>query len=198
MLSRACQQRHGIQALSLEADPAGNDNGDADFDFREALADTRADPPEAAARRRLDLPRILDRERVSPKARATLRYLAETHAAGKLTELAAELKVDPKPPASRRGTVGDYFTTLARLGGYLSRSHDPPAERYTFSPPFTHHPLGEAADGSLGFTDADQAGVVAFHFELENTLRGGDSFITFGVAHGAEGECRVRIGKLHT
>ena len=35
-------------------------------------------------------------------------------------------KVAPKPPPSRGGTVGDYLTTLARLGGYLSRAYDPP------------------------------------------------------------------------
>jgi hypothetical protein len=41
-------------------------------------------------------------------------------------ELRILSRVDPKPPPSRGDTVGDYLVTLARLGGYLSRTHDPP------------------------------------------------------------------------
>ena len=41
-------------------------------------------------------------------------------------ELRILANVAPKPPPSRGGTVGDYLTTLARLGGYLCRAHDPP------------------------------------------------------------------------
>ena len=94
-LSRECQQRHGIHTHSLDADASHSSDGDADpnFDFHEAIADPKADQPIDAVRRRLDLPRILEREAVRPKARATFRFLASTHGSGKQNELAGELMV---------------------------------------------------------------------------------------------------------
>jgi hypothetical protein len=35
-------------------------------------------------------------------------------------------RVDPKPPSTSKKTVSRYLYAVARLGGYLSRAHDPP------------------------------------------------------------------------
>ena len=90
VLSEACRLKHGTSVVSLD-----NDTRDTDVDYHEAMSDPKADQPYDAARRRLDLPRILDPEAVSPKAWATFRFLAATHGSGKQTELATELMVSP-------------------------------------------------------------------------------------------------------
>jgi hypothetical protein len=41
-------------------------------------------------------------------------------------ELRILARVDPKPPPNQGNSVSDYLMALARLGGYLSRAHDPP------------------------------------------------------------------------
>lgn len=56
--------------------------------------------------------------RAAPKAPACLVF----------TDIEMKLldRVDPKPPPMRKNTVSHYLHAVARLGGYLSRKHDPP------------------------------------------------------------------------
>ena len=91
-LSEAGHHHHGHRVMSLDQ-PCG-DEDDA-FDLHAMVPDARADDPSDGPRRRLDIPRLLDREHVSAKARATFRYLAETHGSGPQTVLATMLKVTP-------------------------------------------------------------------------------------------------------
>ena len=56
--------------------------------------------------------------RTSPQAPATLVFTD--------TEMQLLDRADPKPSAAPKKTVSDYLYALARLGGYLSRAHDPP------------------------------------------------------------------------
>ena len=50
---------------------------------------------------------LLHREAVSDKARATLRFLAETHGSGKQADLAAELMVTPARITQLKGELAD-------------------------------------------------------------------------------------------
>ena len=121
-LSRECQRRHGIHTHSIDADPkcTSGDHADADFDNHEVIANLTADQPFDVVRRRLDFPRILNREAVSPKARATFRFFAETHGSGKQTDLAGELMVSParitqmKAELARALGTDDYHGPLGR------------------------------------------------------------------------------------
>jgi Transposase Tn5 dimerisation domain len=56
--------------------------------------------------------------RTSPRASATLVFTD--------TELQLLDHADPKPSPAPKKTISDYLYALARLGGYLSRAHDPP------------------------------------------------------------------------
>ena len=91
-LSEAGRHQHDHRVLSLDQ-PCGDE--DDDFDLHMMVPDARADDPSDGPRRRLDIPHLLDREHVSAKARATFRYLAETHGNGPQTVLAKMLGVTP-------------------------------------------------------------------------------------------------------
>ena len=84
---------------------------DAEIDYHEALPDPKADQPIDAARRRLDIPVLLDREGVSDKARATLRFLAETHGSGKQCDLAAQLMASPARITHLKRELADALAT---------------------------------------------------------------------------------------
>ena len=56
--------------------------------------------------------------RTAPHAPATLVFTD--------TEIQLLDHVDPKPPPTPKNTVSDYLYAVARLGGYLSRTHDRP------------------------------------------------------------------------
>ena len=112
VMSEACRQKHGVRLVSLDhTPPHPSDRNADDIDYHEALPDPRADQPIDAARRRLDFPVLLDRGGVSDKARATLRYLAETYGTGKQSDLAAELMVSPARITQLKRELADALAT---------------------------------------------------------------------------------------
>ena len=112
VMSEACRHKHGVRTVSLDHTPTHPSDRDEDaLDYHQALPDPKADQPIDAARRRLDIPVLLDREGVSDKARATFRFLAETYGGGKQSDLAAELMVSPARITQLKRELADAFAS---------------------------------------------------------------------------------------
>lgn len=92
VLAEATQRKRDIRVLSLDAEL---DVQDPSFCLRETLAGRDSEDPGEVVRRCHDYPFMLNQKSVSAKARATFRFLAETHGEGKQADLAMELRVTP-------------------------------------------------------------------------------------------------------
>jgi hypothetical protein len=88
------QRHHAIIPLHQPAQ-VQTDRGTIVVKLSEVLADAREGSPAENARRNIDYPAILDREKVSHKGRRVFEYLCQTHGKGNHRELARELGITP-------------------------------------------------------------------------------------------------------
>lgn len=107
VMSEAAKHKRGRQVISYDQPK------DEDSDFTGIVASCEDDNPSEIVRRRHDYPHMLAHEKISAKALATLRFLAETNSAGKQTELATELMVSPARITQIKAEIAAAF---ARYG----------------------------------------------------------------------------------
>jgi hypothetical protein len=105
VLSDAARIKHGLTIISLEALDEDADD-DILVKFKESLADRDAEDPFEVVRRAADYPAIFEMKEMSPKARRTFAFLAETKSEGRQLVLAAELKVSPGRITQLKGELG--------------------------------------------------------------------------------------------
>ena len=129
VMSEAARLKHGIKITSLESVDEEADD-EAFMLFRESLADAAAEDPFDVVRRSQDYPAIMDLEGVSPKARRTFTFLADTAARGKQCDLAAELMVSQGRITQLKDELGaalskyDYVGPLGPRPGVATRQLD--------------------------------------------------------------------------
>ena len=116
-LSPLGRRRHGRSVMSLDVDGEGDED---DRGWRhEALADRDAEEPGEIVRREHDYPLMLNS--VSEKALAAFRFLAETHGAGRQTDLAGELMVSPARITQLKRELADVMAAHGYAGPLTRR-----------------------------------------------------------------------------